>query len=156
MLVPNSFRTTNTFMMNWTTFVVGPPMFIEMATTVWFLLEPPLNIPNSYFGLVQPYNCLGQHSTVPSPFHNSLLSVFDINAHKNLVLSNWIRTDFGPFEEGLFLYITFSSLKQVLIFYQPQESQIMTPDIRIFQKNKPTCPREWRLRTVLDDSQSST
>ena len=35
--------------MNWTTFVVGPPMLIEMATTVWFLLEPPLHIPNSYF-----------------------------------------------------------------------------------------------------------
>ena len=28
----------------------------------------------------------------------------------------------------------------------------MTPDIRIFEKEQPTRPRESRLRTVLDDS----
>ena len=109
------FSTYQHLHMNWTTFVVGPPMLIEMATTVWFILEPPLNIPHSYFwigaamlGIVWISTALFQ-----VPFHNSLLSVFDINAHKNLVLSNWIRTAFWSLRGGLVLYMTFLLLKQV-------------------------------------------
>ena len=63
--------------MNWTTFVVGPPMLIEMATTVWFLLEPPLNIPNSYFY----FQNLSLHSTF---FHKMIFkSSCESSSRKN-------------------------------------------------------------------------
>ena len=101
--------------MSWTSFVVGPPMLIEMGTTVLFLIAPPLDLPHWCFILGFAFLILIWASTVrfQMPYHNQLLHSFDVEIHKKLVTSNWIRTIFWSLRGILVLYTTYLLLKQV-------------------------------------------
>ena len=111
----DEFSTYQQFHMSWTTWVVGPPMLIEMATTILFVLAPPLDLPSWYFwiGAVFLLIIWGSTALLQVPYHNSLLNNFDAAAHKKLVSSNWLRTFFWSLRGGLVLYVTFLLLKQV-------------------------------------------
>ena len=101
--------------MKWTSWVVGPPMLIEMATTLLFIVAPPLDVPNWYFwlGAVLLFVIWGSTALYQVPYHNGLLHVFDEETHNKLVKSNWIRTIFWTLRGVLVLYITYYLLKQV-------------------------------------------
>jgi hypothetical protein len=77
-----------------TTFVVFPPMLIELATSGAFLWMPPDRIPRwalwlgfALVGIIWLSTLLLQ-----VPQHNRLAVAFDPAAHRRLVLTNWIRT----------------------------------------------------------------
>ena len=77
-----------------TTWVVGPPMLIEIATAVWLVWNRPAAVPD---WLV--YTALGLLAVVWAstaflqvPCHEKLASEFDSAIHSRLVVSNWIRT----------------------------------------------------------------
>jgi hypothetical protein len=109
------FSTYQQFHMKWTAWVVGPPMLIEMITTILFVVAPPLDLPAWYFGLGAVFLLVVWGSTImyQSPYHNKLSNNFDSEIHKKLVQSNWIRTLFWSLRGGLVLYVTFLLLKQV-------------------------------------------
>ena len=101
--------------MSWTSFVVGPPMLIEIGTTLLFLIAPPLDLPRWCFVLGFAFLLLiwGSTALFQVPYHNQLLDNFDEEIHKKLVTSNWIRTIFWSSRGVLVLYTTYLLLKQV-------------------------------------------
>ena len=92
--------------MNRTSIVVGPPMLVEMATTVFFLFSPPHLVPYWTFvvGAVFLFIVWGSTALFQVPLHNSLTKVFNATKHKRLVRSNWIRTIFWSLRGALVLY----------------------------------------------------
>ena len=103
--------------MNWTTFVVGPPMLIEMVTTVFFLITPPLHVPYWMLVIGAFFLSMIWGSTIifQVPFHSTLTKSFEVNTHKKLVMSNWIRTFFWSCRGILVLYMTSILLKKITI-----------------------------------------
>lgn len=77
-----------------TTWVVGPPMLIEIATAVLLIWSRPASVPDWLI-----YTALGLLAIVWAstaflqvPCHEKLTSGFDGAIHSRLVVSNWIRT----------------------------------------------------------------
>lgn len=77
-----------------TTWVVAPPMLIEVATALWLVARPVAGIP-----VVQTWVGLGLvlvvwilTATVQVPLHRRLERGFDGDAHRRLVRSNRLRT----------------------------------------------------------------
>jgi len=101
--------------MNWTSWVVGPPMLIELGTTLLFAAKPPFGLSHWPFivGAVMLFIVWGSTALFQVPFHNALLNVFDEKAHRNLVWSNWIRTLFWTLRSGLVLYIIYELLQKI-------------------------------------------
>lgn len=102
-----NFQTYQTLHVNWTGYVVGPPMLIEMATTVYFLMNPMNGIPYRTFVVGAVVLALIWASTAlfQVPFHNALVKAFQSDAHSKLVSSNWIRTIGWTVRGGLALYM---------------------------------------------------
>ena len=93
--------------MNWTSYVVGPAMLIELATTVYFLLYPADGVPYQAFvlGAALLFIIWGSTGLLQVPFHNNLLQSFSPAAHHKLVLSNWVRTVAWSARAVLVLYM---------------------------------------------------
>ena len=76
-----------------TTWVVGPPMLIEAFTSillVWFL---PLSLtPLVLMGIGLLFVIWVSTALLQVPCHGKLAKGFDQKAHRQLVLTNWIRT----------------------------------------------------------------
>ncbi len=77
-----------------TTFVVAPPMLLELGTGIWLALRPP-----SYFPPALAWAGLALIGTIwlstfllQVPMHGRLERGFDAAAHRRLVLGNWLRT----------------------------------------------------------------
>ena len=80
--------------MNWTGYVVGPPMLIEAGTTLYLILNPLQQVPSWYFwfGGVLLFLVWASTGLLQVPIHNSLM-VDGSSARINmLVNTNWIRT----------------------------------------------------------------
>jgi hypothetical protein len=77
-----------------TTWVVGPPMFIEAATAFVLLLAKPEPIPAILVWLGAALVLVIWLSTalLQVPQHDILTRGFAIDAYRFLVLSNWLRT----------------------------------------------------------------
>ncbi len=77
-----------------TSWVVGPPMLLEAATTMALLFIRPTEIPAAAAWTGVALLAAVWLSTVllQVPRHNALGSGFDAHAHDFLVASNWIRT----------------------------------------------------------------
>lgn len=77
-----------------TTFVVAPPMLVEISTSALLLISPPPAIP--YAALVAGALLVGvvwvSTALLQAPRHTKLGSGFDAPTHRFLVASNWIRT----------------------------------------------------------------
>jgi hypothetical protein len=75
-------------------FVVGPFMAIEGLTGIWIVLDPPgssgrtLPIVAALLMAV----AYGVTAFVSVPLHERLTAVFDDDAHRRLVSTNWFRT----------------------------------------------------------------
>jgi len=74
--------------------VVGPPMLIEMLTTVALLGVSPAGAPREAFTLGAGLLAVVWISTalLQVPSHRDLGGGFDARVHRRLVATNWIRT----------------------------------------------------------------
>ena len=75
-------------------YVVGPFMLAEGVTGIWMVVDPPGDS-----GVVLPLVAAalmaiayGTTAFVSVPLHERLTTVFDDDAHRRLVSTNWIRT----------------------------------------------------------------
>ena len=104
---PANFSEYQQLHMSWTGLVVGPPMLIEAATTLYFVANPIANIPAWIPWLGGGLLLLVWMSTglLQVPLHNGLLEHFDPERHRLLVLSNWIRTIGWTARGVLVLYV---------------------------------------------------
>jgi hypothetical protein len=77
-----------------TTFVVMPPMLVEMGTGVWLALRASPLFPASaaWTGLALLALVWASTFFLQVPQHSRLEAGFDAAAHRRLVQSNWIRT----------------------------------------------------------------
>lgn len=77
-----------------TTLVVGPPMLLELITSLLLLWYRPAGIPSwlIYFGIALLAVVWLSTAFIQVPCHEKLTSGFDAAVHSRLVTSNWIRT----------------------------------------------------------------
>ncbi len=74
--------------------VVGPMMAAEGLTALWLLIRRPASISPllTWGGAVLVAVVLGATVSVSVPFHHRLGKRFSADAHRQLVLTNWVRT----------------------------------------------------------------
>jgi hypothetical protein len=77
-----------------TTLVVGPPMLLELATSVLLALRPPPGIPPAatWAGLALVAVVWASTGLLQVPRHRVLGGGWDAAAHRSLVAGNWVRT----------------------------------------------------------------
>ena len=80
--------------MSLATWVVGPPMLVEAATTVLLFWFHPTDLSISFLWAGVMLLAIIWISTafLQVPCHESLSSGFDVEIHRRLVSTNWIRT----------------------------------------------------------------
>lgn len=78
----------------WMTWIVGPPMILELISAVWLLRVRPhgTSMPYLWSGAALLVVIWGSTQFIQVPCHNALTKSFDANVHHWLVSSNWIRT----------------------------------------------------------------
>jgi len=76
------------------TWVVGPPMLLELATAAYLALRAPPGLPRGalWAGLALVAVAWLSTALLQVPQHTRLGSGFDPAAHRFLVASNWVRT----------------------------------------------------------------
>ena len=76
------------------TFVVFPPMVIELVTGIMLVLNRPIGVSGwvPIAGLLLLIVIWLSTAFLQVPMHNILSSGFDAEAHRRLVQTNWIRT----------------------------------------------------------------
>jgi hypothetical protein len=77
-----------------TTWVVAPPMLVEVATAVFlFWLRPPgVSVWQLWVGVVLLAAIWLSTFLLQVPCHETLSNGFDAGVHQRLVSTNWIRT----------------------------------------------------------------
>lgn len=76
------------------TFVVFPPMVIELITGIMLVLNRPIGVSGwlPIAGLLLVIIIWLSTAFLQVPMHNILSTGFDAEAHRRLVQTNWIRT----------------------------------------------------------------
>jgi len=95
-----------------TTWVVAPPMLLEVATAVILCWFHPFSIPAWSFwtGLALLGVIWFSTMLVQIPCHDFISKGFDADVHRRLVTSNWLRTIAWSVRGGLVLWMTWLSL----------------------------------------------
>ena len=77
-----------------TGWVVGPPMLLEAASTLWLFCYPPAPFQPGLtaIGLVVLLAIWLTTALFSVPAHNRLSTGFDVKPHRILVQTNWLRT----------------------------------------------------------------
>ena len=77
-----------------TTFVVLPPMFIELICSLWILVAPPFPIDQTLTlsGFILVVLLWLSTFLIQVPCHRKLERAYDANAIRRLVRTNWLRT----------------------------------------------------------------
>ena len=77
-----------------TSWVVGPPMLVELATTVLLLVHRPPGVPTwaPWAGAVLLGAVWGSTALFQVPLHSALTAGLDVERVERLVATNWIRT----------------------------------------------------------------
>ena len=78
-----------------TTWVVLPPMLVELAASVYLaVVDRPASIPTeeAWIGLTLLVLIWISTFLVQVPLHNRLATAFDERVHRSLVRTNWART----------------------------------------------------------------
>ena len=93
---PTEFQRYQELHMQWTSFVVMPPMLLELITTLYLVNTPFPNAPTWvwWVGLGLLGLVWGSTGLLQVPAHTALLQDFSIENHQKLVMTNWIRTVF--------------------------------------------------------------
>ena len=75
-----------------TTWIVAPPMLIELATGLALAVDPGgLPVFQVWIGLALIGGIWISTATLQVPLHRRLEAVFDAAAHRRLLATNWIR-----------------------------------------------------------------
>lgn len=96
------FKTYQDLHQKLTTWVAGPPMLIEAFTSVLLVLFPP--VPNAallLLGIALLFIIWVSTALLQVPCHSQLCRGFDEKVHKQLVLTNWLRTICWSLRGGL-------------------------------------------------------
>jgi len=90
-----------------TTYVVVPPMLVELGTGIWLALRPPPFFPPAlaWTGLALIAAVWLSTFFLQVPMHSRLERGFDAAAHRRLVASNWIRTAAWTARGGIVLVV---------------------------------------------------
>ncbi len=90
----DGFKEYETHHQRLTTWVVGPAMLVELACAGWLVVQPVPDMPGwlVYAGLALLVAIWLSTACLQVPRHKDLERGFDMNAHRRLVNSNWIRT----------------------------------------------------------------
>ncbi|MFN8002796.1 MAG: hypothetical protein U0X75_17460 [Acidobacteriota bacterium] len=93
---------------NLITLIVGPPMLLEAATTALLLLYRPasVSLAAALFGAFLLVLIWLSTMFLQVPQHSRLATGFDADAHRFLVVSNWVRTVAWSLRGGLLLWLT--------------------------------------------------
>lgn len=77
-----------------TTFVVAPPMIVELLAAVALVVWRPVNVPQwaACLGLVLVGLIWTSTAVLQIPAHRRLAEEFDVAVHRRLVRGNWVRT----------------------------------------------------------------
>ena len=77
-----------------TTFVVFPPMIIELTCAAALIVWHPTSVPvaASWLGLALVVALWGSTGLLQVPAHRQLEQGFQVAAHRRLVSSSWLRT----------------------------------------------------------------
>lgn len=77
-----------------TTWAVGPPMLVELATALAMIIWPPVGTPVwlPWTGAVIVLCLFASTAFYYGPQHEKLASGFDASVHRALVGWNWLRT----------------------------------------------------------------
>ncbi len=78
----------------WTTLVVGPPMLLEVLTSVWLLRQYDGEVPLSlvWWGIGLMFVIWLSTLFLQMPLHYRIEKGFDLQAIRWLVRTNWVRT----------------------------------------------------------------
>jgi hypothetical protein len=92
----------------WTTFVVGPPMLLELVAAIilvkhWPFFTPLVTQREAWAGLVLVGIIWLSTALLQVPQHNILARGFDANAYRLLLLTNWLRVFAWTARSGLVL-----------------------------------------------------
>lgn len=95
-----------------TSWVVGPPMLVEISTALLLLFARPDGVSGSLAWLGAVLLAVVWLSTafLQVPRHTQLGSGFDEKAHKSLVLSNWVRTAAWSLRGIVVLWMTYQAI----------------------------------------------
>lgn len=89
-----------------TSWVVGPPMLIEAATSLYMVFHSPAGVPTwqVWSGLALVALIWISTAALQVPQHRRLIVAFEPSAHGNLILGNWIRVLSWSLRAALVLY----------------------------------------------------
>ena len=90
-----------------TTWVVAPPMLVELATAIGLLIARPAGVAAwmTYVGFAMVVLLWLSTAFMQVPQHRKLESGFDPAAHRLLVKSNWLRTVLWSLRGGLVIWM---------------------------------------------------
>ncbi len=95
-----------------TTWVVLPPMLIEVATSMWLLLQPKsLPLPLLWIGAALIVFIWLSTFLIQVPQHTKLGEGFNTEIHGGLVRLNWLRTIAWSFRGLLVMLLLVSSMR---------------------------------------------
>jgi len=96
-----------------TSWVVGPPMLLEMATAVLLLWYTPPSIPSwaIWSGLSLVGVIWASTAWLQVPCHELLSQCFDAAAQQRLVVTNWVRTFAWSARAVLLLWLTWTMIR---------------------------------------------
>lgn len=95
-----------------TTWIVGPPMLVELATSGLLAAHPPTGVTawQTWTGLALVGILWFSTMFLQVPQHNVLGGGFDREAHRRLVATNWLRTLCWSLRSLLVLWMVSSRL----------------------------------------------
>lgn len=93
--------------MNWTSWVVIPPMLIELLSTVYLIFNPISGVSSNVWWILAVMLMIVWASTglLQAPTHGLMLQEYSDVLHHRLLHSNWIRTIFWSARGLLLLWI---------------------------------------------------
>ena len=93
--------------MSLTSWVVAPPMLVELVTAMWLMVDRPRAIPQwvTAVGLALVAVLWLSTALLQVPQHRALGSGFLSRPHRRLVLTNWLRTAVWSLRGGLVLWM---------------------------------------------------
>ena len=77
-----------------TTLAVAPAMFVELGCAAWLALQTPDNVTSwlAWLGFVLVVLLWLSTALLQVPCHKKLGQGFDVDVHRKLVTTNWLRT----------------------------------------------------------------
>jgi uncharacterized membrane protein len=95
------------------TWVVAPPMLLELGTALLLLAAPPrgVSVPALWAGVALVLVLWASTVLLQIPQHNALVSGFAADAHRRLVIGNWLRTFAWSARSALLLWLTAQALR---------------------------------------------